>query len=484
MLRQEFPTTGQRVRIPRWCVAACAVGVSLMAFAAVEFHNSPRRLESQSGSPDGTVHNFYGPQNHQTLWTVLMSVGAALSLVGIARLCPALLARVGQLGSRLPFALRLPVRDVGRQRHRTAPVTAAIATAIAGTVLVLFLASSTNVRDRHNYVAAFPPGTVSVEAHGDPAQLSDFTNTVARSLHAEAAGTAAWVTSNTTFNQLGVQTPACRHGHENALGCDFGLPMTAVDSSYVDAVVGHHVSQAAAMLAHGGAVVLRPNLAQDGRVSIAQYTLSDGDSGTPVTTPLTQLPALVLPPVPATQRVPDVLIAPATAAAHNWKTEPAFGLVRPTTLPSSAELARIKHSLGDRANLRAERGYQTKYRTLALALIAAAAFVLLAGTTVTVALAMAESGDDLAILRAVGASGIRRRLYAMGQAGTVGIIGVVIGLALGSSVGLALQIGSRDYPLSIPIGWLAITASVSEALAVVMAGALTTSRTPLPRRAA
>jgi putative ABC transport system permease protein len=110
--------------------------------------------------------------------------------------------------------------------------------------------------------------------------------------------------------------------------------------------------------------------------------------------------------------------------------------------------------------------------------------VLLAGTTVTVALSMAESRADMATLRAVGASGVRRRLYAMGQAGTVGIIGVVLGLLLGSAVGLALQIGSRDYPISVPLGWLAATATVSVGLAVVMAGILTTSRAPLPRRVA
>jgi ABC-type antimicrobial peptide transport system permease subunit len=164
-------------------------------------------------------------------------------------------------------------------------------------------------------------------------------------------------------------------------------------------------------------------------------------------------------------------------------TQPAWGIVRPPQLPSAGELASIRHSLGDRATLRAERGYQTNYGTLALALIAAAALVLFAGTGVTVALTMAESRNDMSILQAVGASRGRRRLYAMGQAGVVGTVGAILGLALGAAVGLALQFGSADYPVSLPMRWLALTVAGGVAVAVAFAGALTRSKTPAPRRA-
>jgi putative ABC transport system permease protein len=484
MLRHEFPTTPRAVRMPRWAIAACVLGVSLVAFAAVKFHNSSRHLVSQQGSPDGTIRNFYGPQNHQTLWTVLISVGAALLVAGLARICPTLLAQVGRLAPRLPFILRLPVRDVGRQRHRTAPATAAIATVIGGAVLVLFVASSSDLRDQRSYVPNFPTGTVSVESRGHPELLNSFTRTVADALHAPAAGTAAYVTGKSPAVYVGAQPPACPAGPEDLMDrCDSGVPIVTADASWVDAVVGHHVSKAADMLAHGGVVAFSSNIADHGHVTIAAYSLSEGDSGTPVTTPIAQLPALVLPAVPATQRVPSVVMTPATATAHHWGAQPAWGIVRPAKPPSSGELAKIRHSLGDRATLRAEHGYQTNYGTLVLALIAAAALVLFAGTGITVALTMAESRNDMSILRAVGASHGRRRLYAMGQAGVVGTVGAILGLALGTAVGLALQFGSADYPVSFPARWLALTVAVGVVVAVAFAGVLTRSKTPLPRRA-
>ena len=483
MLRHDFPTSPRAVRMPRWAIALSVLGVSLVAFAAVKFHNSPRRLISQQGTPDGSVRSFYGPQNHQTLWTVLLSLGAALLIAGLTRTCPALLARVGGLAPRLPFVLRLPVRDIGRQRHRTAPATAAIATVIAGAVLVLLIGSSQDTRDRHAYVPMYPTGTISVESRGHADMLTELTDTSATALHADAAGTAAYVSGKSRTSNIGVQMPKCVGGQDDALGCDFGLFFMAADAPWVDAVVGRHVPQAAAMLERGGAVVLRPNVAHDGKVTLASYTLSEGDSGTPVTTPLAHLPALVLPPVPSTQRVPAVVISPATATAHHWSTQPAWGIIRPAHLPSSGELASVRHSLGDRATLRAERGYGTNYGTLVLALIAAAALVLFAGTGITVALTMAESRNDMSLLRAIGASNGRRRLYAMGQAGVVGIIGALLGLAIGTTVGLALQLGSADYPVSIPLRWLALTAALGVVVAVVLAGALTRSKTPLPQRA-
>lgn len=482
MLRQQFPTSDGAARVPRWAIAGSVLGMACIATSAVELHNSPRRLIGATGDITGGMTNLYGPQSHQTMWIVLLAIGAALTLAGLARLCPALLERVGQLAPRLPFTVRLAARDAGRQRHRTGPAAAAIAAVIAGAVLVLFIASSTSIRDRRAYIPKIPEGTVSVQAtRTSIARIAEYTDTLAAAMHARAAGTSSHVIGKSLMDYLTVQTPRCEG--DGIFPCH-GASLGAVDSGWLDAVVGRHVPAAVAMLARGGAVVLQPNIARNGRVVLATQTLSNGNSGTLITTPVAVLPAVTLPPIPKTQSVPAVVVSSATATAHHWLTEPQLGIIRPPQPPTPSQLDQLTHSLGDRADLYAERGYQPRYGPLVLALIAAAALVLFAGTGITVALTLAESRNDMAILRAVGASPHRRRLHAMTQALIVGIIGTALGLTLGTTIGLALQIGSIDYPFSVPLRWLAATAISGLALAAMLSAGLTRSRTPLPRRTA
>jgi putative ABC transport system permease protein len=193
---------------------------------------------------------------------------------------------------------------------------------------------------------------------------------------------------------------------------------------------------------------------------------------------------LFIPGVPRYDGIAEVLISPATAQAQGWPVIGQDALVQPTHIPTTKQEDSLRHALGDKASVLVERGYHAGFGLILLALIGAAALATLAGTSIAVALAMAESRADMATLAAVGASPSRRRVHAMAQAAAVGGIGTVLGLGLGSLVAIALLQGSTSYPFTLPMRWLALLVVAAPLLSVGVAGAVTRSRVPLTRRLA
>jgi putative ABC transport system permease protein len=211
--------------------------------------------------------------------------------------------------------------------------------------------------------------------------------------------------------------------------------------------------------------------------------ISTGNPGHRHRTDVT-LPAAVIPDLPSYGLLPQIYVSPATAAAHGWRTNGIVALVKPAQLPSTDQLDRVQRALGNDVFVNAERGYQSRYSVVLIAMLGAAAIATLAGTSIAVALAMAESRADMATLAAVGASPVRRRMHAMGQAATVASLGTGLGVALGALVGVTTLAGSALYPTSTPYRWLIAVALVAPALAVLVAGVFTRSRVTLTRRLA
>jgi putative ABC transport system permease protein len=188
--------------------------------------------------------------------------------------------------------------------------------------------------------------------------------------------------------------------------------------------------------------------------------------------------------LPSYAGLPQVYVSPATAAAHGWRTHGNIALVKPTHAPSGDVMNRAQGALGDTVYLNLQHAYDSRYSVVLLAMLGAAAIATLAGTSIAVALAMAESRADMATMAAVGASPSRRRIHAMGQATIVAGLGTGLGVALGALVALATLAGSPRYPTSAPFRWLAAVLVVAPLLAVAVAGLATRSRVTLNRRIA
>ena len=182
--------------------------------------------------------------------------------------------------------------------------------------------------------------------------------------------------------------------------------------------------------------------------------------------------------------VPQVYVSAATAAAHGWTSRGLIALVKPKHTPSTAVMDRAQNQLGNDIFVFLQTNYDSRYSTVLIAMLGAAAIATIAGTSIAVALAMAESRSDMATMAAVGASPSRRRIYAMGQASIVAGLGTALGVALGSLVGIATLAGSNLYPTSTPFKWLTGVLIIAPALAIAVAGLATRSRLTLTRRIA
>ena len=479
MLSEKYDADGRPARLPRWSIAAMLGGAGLTVLGAFRWHAVNGDLRStfvETGSPSAIVHGLVDLLR-QNSWPAVMWLGAVLTLAGLVRACPAIVSRLATWSRSLPLSSRLAIRDAGRHRHRTAPAVAAVLTVVAGAVLVLFVASSTDLRAKHMYQQVVPIGLISVfgqgaQGHAGPSLTAEATRT-AQLVGGGKLATIFQVTAPRHGLPI-VQTTGCERTPDDLGACQ-SRSIGATSARGIELITGRVMPSVSRALANGGAVVLDPTLTVGDAVNVQVLP----PHGTTV-----RLPAVTVPGLPSYGGLPQVLVSPATAAAHGWRTHDDLALVKPSHLPSDRTMGRAQRALGTDAYIHLESGYHSSYSTVLLAMLGAAAIATLAGTSIAVALAMAESRADMATMAAVGASPIRRRVHAMGQAAIVAGLGTGLGVLLGVLVSLATLGGSARYPTSTPFGWLTGVLVIAPLLAIAVAGLATRSRVTLTRRIA
>src|SRR4051794_29448715 len=276
MLKASFPYDARGVRMPRWALVATPLGVLLTVAAAWQWQRSHVTYQHALTAFQKAVATHPGatppavPSDRR--WAALLAVGAALTLAGLVRACPPLLARVSRWGDRLPLAMRLAVRDAARHRHRAAPAVAAVMTVLTGAVLVVFVMSSTDLRAKRQYTEQIPLGDVTVSIPTGPsggapsmAPLKAAVATAARDLPTRFS--AVWgvvdiLGADGDQGERGYVMPHVREDlpcPETTAGqpaaCQIISQVAAGGPDSVDAIAGHHVPGAAAALAAGHAVV-------------------------------------------------------------------------------------------------------------------------------------------------------------------------------------------------------------------------------------
>jgi putative ABC transport system permease protein len=278
---------------------------------------------------------------------------------------------------------------------------------------------------------------------------------------------------------LSVADPRCDLNAYDTAACQYrSVGVASADA--LDLITGHASVAARQTLDAGGAVVTDPGLLQGDHVD-----LRSGDPYAKTSARhQTRMTAVAVAGVPSYGGLPLVYLSPATAQARGWHSQPTLALVKPEHIPSNSLTDRAQRALGNSVYINVERGYESRYSVVLLAMLGAAAVATLAGTSIAVALAMAESRADMATLAAVGASPSRRRLHAMGQAAAVSGLGALLGLGLGALIGISTLAGSNLYPTSAPYRWLALMLIAVPALAIAVAGLFTRSQVTLTRRIA
>jgi putative ABC transport system permease protein len=248
---------------------------------------------------------------------------------------------------------------------------------------------------------------------------------------------------------------------------------------------GAEQRRAAAALGRGEPVVFTR-----GRVGPKALRLSVHTTSGPQTLRLAALD------FPAGDRIAParVLVPPSFVQRYGLRAVPTALVLSgpPLSRDQESRLREVLAGVDRTAYLYVERGYQTPGSTkVVLWILFGMALVLMLGGTLTATfLALSDARPDLATLSAVGASPRTRRGVAAAYAVVVGLVGAVLGAAVGFIPGIAISYPlTRTYALLGPshyldIPWLLIGAIVVglPLLTASAVGLLARSRLPVVAR--
>jgi putative ABC transport system permease protein len=446
--------------------------------------------------------------------------GLVLGQLGLVLCTPSLVGLVARLGSRLPLAPRIALRDTARNRAAAAPAISAVMAAVAGSVAAGVVVLALDNDDWLEHVS-YAPGTVVVnhgswadpesgatpgavervaretlpvaEAHREPRAVCKPTD--------RPAACPVLVTlvpdhklcpySPSDILPRATQRAAARDARCNPYRNPFGLGVAIDDGIALAALVDAEpadLAAAARVLRDGGAVVTdRRYLDDDGTVAIGlldQATFTAGEQ-------VAAVPGHLL---DTDQPRQGAIVSPELARAAGLRLEPGAMLFTTTRMPTQAEQDAFLTALTELgAGGWVEHPPGRDQTDAGLVLLAAAAGVVgLGAAGIATGLAAADRRPDLSTLGAVGASpGVRRRL-SLSQSGVIAGLGTGLGIlaGLGGAVSVLVGLNQRyagvwpgpdPYPITVPWPTLSVLLVVP-LVAMLGAGLLTSSRLPVERR--
>ncbi|MDT4995314.1 MAG: putative transport system permease protein, partial [Actinoplanes sp.] len=460
-------------------------------------------------------------------------VGLVFGQLGLVLCTPALIGLVSRLGGRLPFAPRLALRDIGRNRAAAAPAISAVLAAVAISGMIATMLASGNAE----YEASSAPGVVP-----DGYAVATVTGTGPAAPEEIAAMQAALRSTLPVTTVTAYGTPACASGttadcHVNPVlpaerRCPFqdSSDLTeaqqraalqdprctmnnAVRTSYGDVRLSDvviepellpnfakldpdAVAKASAVLRAGGVLVCGANNVANGNVTmkIINYPREVHGNTTKIDERTVTVPGFAMPDGIDS---PSLIMSPATI--HKLAlTSTLTGIVGATSrMPTQAEIDKLNAALpgvGDRWQAGIQRRDQQKAPTEMIILAIVAALITLGAASIATGLAAADSKADLATLAAIGASPGVRRLLSLSQSGLIAGLGSALGIAAGVGAAAAMITGINASgagkwpaidatPLVVPWLNVGIALAVVPAMAMLGAGLLTRSRLPIARRA-
>jgi putative ABC transport system permease protein len=419
---------------------------------------------------------------------LLLAAGAITGVLGFGACSPWLVERVEWLGSRMPLAGRIALRDTARARSRTAPIITAILAGLAAAIAISTTVASTpslfgggpwmrpdqlivsgqeatssgpQVADRLSAIAAAEvplPGFVSIDGSGATLEARITEDGEAPHLDPNSS-----CNDCRRFDWLSVATPA--------LLAALGVPPDATELA-PDTVL---------LLVDG------PFNAHAATIAVSQWEEQwmSADDSTFVQryTHVETLPALAIDVgAAANGRFATMFIAPETAARLGFRAydqEPVNDFVirlgRPVT---EVDLEIAASLLADTRFTFADASLpRTNPADLARLIITVLSVVLaLTVTAIAVALGESESRADQRALLAVGADPSLRRRIVAARAGVTALLAALLAIPAGLLPVWGL-LASRDQPVVMPLPELLVIVVLLPLVAI--AGSLLFSR-PIP----
>jgi putative ABC transport system permease protein len=411
---------------------------------------------------------------------VLIAGAAVLSVFGMVFLVPVVVVAVARTGRRFPLPLRYAVRDAARHRTRTVPAVAAVAATVAGVVALSIGNTSDQAQAKAEYTQVLPKGDGAVSGI-PPRQVG----AVKAALATQLPGVRVTRLTGLVERPVRFVVPGQRQ-YSYGYSSMFGAGIVVGDRALRFAgLTGEVLAHAQDVLHRGGAVVTTngPVAAStvrivakgpDGRRSV-EVPAAYVDFGTYGTAPM------------------EAVVSARLAARLHQDTHPVgLYLHGPITTVEQDRAGQTLTALSPSLYFYVEHGYQVSgsEKVVLWILFGLAAVLMLGGTLTATFLALSDARPDLATLSAVGASPRMRRAVAAAYAVAIGVVGAVLGAAVGFIPGIAVSYpltrdftgaGSAHY-LAVP--WLQIVGLVVllPLLTALVVGLLARSRLPLVAR--
>jgi putative ABC transport system permease protein len=418
-------------------------------------------------------------------------LGFAALIAGIILLAPTCLALLARLAPRTPVAVRLALRDLSRYRARSGSALAAISVSVMIAVVVTVSAAGRfgNVLDyagpnlAQDQVVVHLPGWYPGPAGpGSAPGASRATASQAAAARSIASGLGA----RSVLELVGTNATLL-HG---AAGRNFSGPVYLATPALLRAfgITAGQVSPSADIL------TMRPGLAGISRMQLVygNFYGQAARSGTGEQIGLTSFPCpkgtcLANPSIqtagalPSGTSAPNTVITQHAVSALHLRPFASGWLVQTAHPPTAAQISNARVAAAA-AGLTIETRSSIPSVTAITGWATAAGILLaLCILAMSIGLIRSETASDLRILTATGATGPTRRMITAATAGTLGLVGAVLGTAAGY---LGTVAWFRDSPqdglsalASVPV-WNLVIILAGLPLAAWVAGWLLAGREP------
>ena len=429
-----------------------------------------------------------------------IAASAIVAVLGMILLVPLVVVGLSKLAGGLPLPMRYAVCDAVRHRARTVPAVAAVAATVAGVVALGIANASDAAQSEATYTPRLAMGQAAVSGAG-PSDWSAYQEILGRYLPEATVTEIVGVDSGQRrhWTQVAFRVDGAREGLLSMYGTAFGTSVLVSDGEMPTAVGGLSEEQRALgeqALAEGGAVVCTDRDVTGDEVTLVARDFEN--RGRPDLLGRATVPVAVIRVAPNQATFEGVLSEDAAAAA-GIEPETVGLLVDGVEITEEQErdASEALAAVSSEESLYVERGYQNNEETLIVLLVLGSlgGVLMLGGTLTATFLSISDARPDLATLSAVGASPRTRRAVSASYAVVIGVVGAVLGAAVGFIPGIAVT-----YPLTgaewvqemdpslpshfVAIPWLLIgtIVVVLPLLTALVVGLSTRSRLPLVAR--
>ena len=413
---------------------------------------------------------------------LLIIIGTMATILGVLLVGPFVLRAVAAAAGSFPVAVRLALRDLARYQDRAGAALAAISLALGMAAAIVitssaaeFTADKGNLADDQLLIRS---GT-AVETEGDsiggpfipertPAELTNLEVQIAQ--------------LTAVFDNATVIPLDAAFDPEMELDSRFGGRPTVTLGEYTDlgGISGYRdltlLYMATPEILHYYGIDLQAIdpatevlTVETGEIRFVGVSLVPG-TGPELVTNFERMP-------PGYSSLPGSFITPNALRQRGWETAPVGWLIEARAPLTDEQIASARNIAADAGLTIESRDHQEGLLALRLSATAVGIFVALAILTMTVGLIRNEAAGDLRTLTATGATSRIRRTLTAATAGTLALLGALLGTA-GAYVALAAGYISDILALRhIPVlNLLLIVAGIP--LLAVIAGWIMAGREP------